>query len=72
MLSIALWVRMDSNHRSRRQQIYSLPHLATLEHTLFSMFTFPLWGPRGFLILGESESTAKILMSDIVANRIEP
>ena len=36
MLSIALWVRMDSNHRSRRQQIYSLPHLATLEHTRFS------------------------------------
>ena len=32
----ALWVRMDSNHRSRRQQIYSLPHLATLEHTHFS------------------------------------
>ena len=22
---------MDSNHRSQRQQIYSLPHLATLE-----------------------------------------
>ena len=31
-----VWVRMDSNHRSRRQQIYSLPHLATLEHTQFS------------------------------------
>ena len=30
-----VWVRMDSNHRSRRQQIYSLPHLATLEHTHF-------------------------------------
>ena len=37
---VVVWVRMDSNHRSRRQQIYSLPHLATLEHTLFSMFTF--------------------------------
>ena len=34
-----MWVRMDSNHRSRRQQIYSLPHLATLEHTLISKFT---------------------------------
>ena len=33
-LGIFVWVRMDSNHRSRRQQIYSLPHLATLEHTL--------------------------------------
>ena len=37
--AFAVWVRMDSNHRSRRQQIYSLPHLATLEHTLISMFT---------------------------------
>ncbi len=25
------WERMDSNHRSRRQQIYSLPPLATRE-----------------------------------------
>ncbi len=25
---------MDSNHRSETQQIYSLPHLATLETTL--------------------------------------
>ena len=25
-----LWVVMDSNHRRHRQQIYSLPHLATL------------------------------------------
>ena len=25
------WRRMDSNHRSRRQQIYSLPPLATRE-----------------------------------------
>ena len=28
-----LWVVMDSNHRSYKQQIYSLPHLATLETT---------------------------------------
>ncbi len=27
------WERVDSNHRSRRQQIYSLPHLAALEHS---------------------------------------
>jgi hypothetical protein len=26
-----MWGVMDSNHRRRRQQIYSLPHLATLE-----------------------------------------
>ncbi len=29
-----MWVVMDSNHRRRSQQIYSLPHLATLETTL--------------------------------------
>ena len=29
-----LWARMDSNHRRHSQQIYSLPHLATLEHAL--------------------------------------
>ena len=28
--SCPVWAEMDSNHRSRRQQIYSLPHLATL------------------------------------------
>ncbi len=28
------WARMDSNHRRQSQQIYSLPHLATLEHAL--------------------------------------
>ena len=27
------WERVDSNHRSRRQQIYSLPPLATREHS---------------------------------------
>ena len=30
---IIWWERMDSNHRSRRQQIYSLPPLATREHS---------------------------------------
>ena len=29
--SLRWWRRMDSNHRSRRQQIYSLPPLATRE-----------------------------------------
>ena len=52
-----VWVRMDSNHRSRRQQIYSLPHLATLEHTLFSMFTlisaFLPGSPNNFNFWGE-------------------
>ena len=27
------WVGLDSNQRSRRQQIYSLPHLTALEPT---------------------------------------
>ncbi len=27
------WERVDSNHRSHRQQIYSLPPLATREHS---------------------------------------
>ena len=30
---------MDSNHRSKKQQIYSLPHLATLETTLWWALT---------------------------------
>ena len=34
VLALWLWAQMDSNHRSRRQQIYSLPHLATLEYAL--------------------------------------
>ena len=29
--TFGVWERMDSNHRRRCQQIYSLPHLATLE-----------------------------------------
>ena len=33
------WGKVDSNHRSRRQQIYSLPHLTALElsHIRFSL-----------------------------------
>ena len=34
------WVVMDSNHRSKKQQIYSLPHLATLETTLIIYIVF--------------------------------
>ncbi len=33
------WVVMDSNHRRQSQQIYSLPHLATLVTTLTVCFT---------------------------------
>ena len=38
------WVVMDSNHRSESQQIYSLPHLATLETTQLLHFLEPLVG----------------------------
>ena len=34
LVSTLKWVVMDSNHRRHRQQIYSLPHLATLVTTL--------------------------------------
>ena len=38
------WERVDSNHRSRRQQIYSLPPLATREHSLIPfMFAEKQW-----------------------------
>ena len=30
-LALTWWGKVDSNHRSRRQQIYSLPHLTALE-----------------------------------------
>ena len=30
---LSWWERVDSNHRSRRQQIYSLPPLATRERS---------------------------------------
>ena len=32
------WERVDSNHRSRRQQIYSLPPLATREHSHIKLY----------------------------------
>ena len=32
------WVVMDSNHRRHSQQIYSLPHLATLVTTQTFLF----------------------------------
>jgi hypothetical protein len=35
-------------------------------------FLSPSWGPRKFLIFGESENTAKIHMSNFIANRIKP
>ena len=35
-------------------------------------FLSPSWGPRKFLIFGESENTAKILMSYFIADRIKP
>ena len=39
MITALSWVVMDSNHRSKKQQIYSLPHLATLETTRQQMYS---------------------------------
>ena len=35
------WERVDSNHRSRRQQIYSLPPLATRERSPMQLLWLP-------------------------------
>ena len=37
---IIWWGKMDSNHRSQRQQIYSLPPLATREFPLIHLTPF--------------------------------
>ena len=40
---IIWWERVDSNHRSRRQQIYSLPPLTAREHShIFICETVPM------------------------------
>ena len=39
-VTLLWWERVDSNHRSRRQQIYSLPPLATREHSHINLFCF--------------------------------
>ncbi len=41
------WARMDSNHRRYNQQIYSLPHLATLVLALKYANTLGLSEPMG-------------------------
>ena len=39
------WAEVDSNHRSRRRQIYSLIHLAALESAhIFSFVVEPVIG----------------------------
>ena len=40
------WERVDLNHRSRWQQIYSLPPLATREHSHIQFYAFERWGVR--------------------------
>ena len=49
------WEEVDSNHRSRRQQIYSLPPLATRESSHMKLSKFYWWafrdlnpGPTGY------------------------
>ena len=44
-MSFLWWAEVDSNHRSRRRQIYSLIHLATLESALiYEIFVEPVIG----------------------------
>ena len=38
------WAEVDSNHRSRRRQIYSLIHLAALESAHIKFFLEPAIG----------------------------
>ena len=38
--SFPWWERVDSNHRSRRQQIYSLPHLTALELSRMNLWSW--------------------------------
>ncbi len=37
------WEEVDSNHRSRRRQIYSLIHLAALESSRIKLFRWSRW-----------------------------
>ena len=46
-LSVFWWERVDSNHRSQRQQIYSLPPLATREHSHIKFQLFLKAGAGG-------------------------
>ena len=54
------WVVMDSNHRRHSQQIYSLPHLATLVTTRkLLIFEQPLFG-KSFVLKSECKGNAFI------------
>ena len=44
------WERVDSNHRSKTQQIYSLPPLAAREHSHIQFFLFALIAECLFII----------------------
>ena len=57
------WVVMDSNHRSETQQIYSLPHLATLETTLF------LSSAKVHFLIETTKNIQKILIRNVEKNR---
>ena len=42
-MSFLWWAEVDSNHRSRRRQIYSLIHLATLESAHIKLSRGAVW-----------------------------
>ena len=59
--------------QKKRQNIWSFQKKAVLLHAFSLEKHSPLIGtPENLLIFGESGSKAKIHMSDVVANRIEP
>ena len=49
---IIWWRRMDSDHRSETQQIYSLPPLATRESPHIQLFRTPGFGKQVELVDG--------------------
>ena len=55
---VILWVVMDSNHRRHSQQIYSLPHLATLVTTQKLLICeLPLFD-KSFVLKSECKGSA--------------
>ena len=62
------WVVMDSNHRRHRQQIYSLPHLATLVTTLTFLCLSALRHSHQLSLLSDSNQRPRDYKSRALAN----
>ena len=59
---------MDSNHRRHRQQIYSLPHLATLVTTLAFLCLSALRHSLQLSLLSDSNQRPRDYKSRALAN----